>query len=412
MKRSWIAPAAWTLFTTLLVVAALYALVRVIDKDEVLGVHVALPEMQWMNTSVSSYGRVVPVEDFQARAAFAGTVEKVLVHVGDKVTAGQLLITMYDPYAPSRYTSAVAALKGAEVGDENIRHNGSQEDLLNLRGDLHRAEMEKADAQKQLSLLQLLSRTGASSEGEISNAEHRLAAANEVVDTLRTRMADRYSKSEVAASRSRIEDAKASLQTAKLVLANANVTSTIKGTVYSLPVRAYDFVPMGAELMRVADLSKVQVHAFIDEPDIGQLAMNQPVTVAWDANPGKIWHGHIKQVPLTVSSRDARVVGECVVEMDDADGTLLPNTNVTTEVITSKPVRVLTIPHTALHMDGPASYVFRVVDDKLARTRVQIGIVKPDRVEIVSGLSERDTVVASTTSSREPVDGLTVKVVP
>jgi HlyD family secretion protein len=97
--------------------------------------------------------------------------------------------------------------------------------------------------------------------------------------------------------------------------------------------------------------------------------------------------------------------------VDDAHGDLLPSTNVTVTVTTAQRFNVLNIPREALHSEGTNYYVFRVINNKLARTPVQIGINNSTRVEITSGLTEKDVVALNATSNRDLTNGLAVKVV-
>jgi HlyD family secretion protein len=187
--------------------------------------------------------------------------------------------------------------------------------------------------------------------------------------------------------------------------------SPLAGTVYSIPVSAYDFVPAGEDLLDVADLNRIQIRAYFDEPEIGKLAIGQAVKVEWPAKPNQTWHGHISRAPTTVITYGTRNVGECIIAVDDARGDLLPNTNVTVTVTTSQRFNVLSIPREGLHTEGMSDFVYRVVGDKLVRTPVQIGVVNLTRVEITSGLTEKDTVALSATSNRDLTNGLAVKVV-
>ena len=114
------------------------------------------PVYEDISSVVSTNGKVFPITDFQARAATPGIVGEIYVHVGQRVSPGQLLIKIKDPFANSRFTSAVAGLKAAQLGDQNIRQGGSQEDEINFKGDLKRAELEQEDAQNKLRLLQEL----------------------------------------------------------------------------------------------------------------------------------------------------------------------------------------------------------------------------------------------------------------
>lgn len=401
--------ARWILVVLLLSVVGMVAMFRYF-RTPVPVVRVASPRYQDLNSSVSTNGKVLPIDGFEARAAFSGTVEKILVQVGDKVKPGQLLIKLRDPFAIARIATANANLEGAKMVSEYVRRGGSPEDLINFRNDLAHAQVARAEASDGLAALKNLQAKGAASAGEVGAQEHRLQLADATLKSLNERVNGRYGAEDRSSSSARLADARAGVNTAKDVLANANITSTIAGTVYSIPVTAYDFVPMGADLLRVADLTKAQVRAFFDEPDIGQLAPGQAVEVTWDARPNQSWHGHIQQVPLTVRPMGPRNVGECLIKIEDEDGRLLPNTDVTIKVTITQRKNVLTIPREALRVEGGANFVYRVLDGKLARTAVSVGLANLDRIEVTSGLSPQDVVALSSAPDVTMTDSLPVQV--
>ena len=96
--------------------------------------------------------------------------------------------------------------------------------------------------------------------------------------------------------------------------------------------------------------------------------------------------------------------------VDDADGVLQPNANVTVTVTTAQHPHVLSIPREALHDEGSQPYVFRVVHNKLGALPgcPQTGIVNLTQVEITGGLAEGDTVALNATTNRELSAGLEV----
>src|SRR5258706_12699803 len=77
----------------------------------------------------------------------------------------------------------------------------------------------------------------------------------------------------------------------------------------------------------MADLHKVRVRAFIDEPELGSLEANEPVKITWDAVPSKTWVGKTETIPKQVVPHGARSVGElrCAVSNDKLEW--LPNIN-------------------------------------------------------------------------------------
>jgi HlyD family secretion protein len=105
-----------------------------------------------------------------------------------------------------------------------------------------------------------------------------------------------------------------------------------------------------------------------------------------------------------------RNVGEVLVQIDDVDGQLLPDTNVTVTVTTSSQSNALSIPREALHSENGKSYVYKVVDDQLVRTPVTIGTPNLTQAPILSGLKEGDWVATGTTNGLPLQEGIPITV--
>jgi HlyD family secretion protein len=365
---------------------------------------------QDLSQQVTTNGTVVPTSEFQARAFWPGIIDKVSVGLGDKVKPGQLLVSMKDPFAVSRMTAADAALQGWLLREQNIRNGGSQIDRIDLHGNLAQAQLEQAKAKSALAALQQLQQTGAASPAEVAAAEEKLKAANASLATIHQKSTEPYTAADLRDATSHVADAQANVDSAKVQFNNANIATPISGTVYSVKVEAYDWVPVGADLVRVADLNSVEVRAFFDEPEIGKLAAGQPVKIKWDGRPDRTWHGHIKQSPIAATALGARSVGECIIAVDDAKEDLFPNTNVTVTVTVEQHPHVLAIPRAALHADATGKYVFCVVGGRLRRTPVDAGIVTLDRAEVTHGLTFDQAVVLNTVDDRELRDDMQVRI--
>jgi HlyD family secretion protein len=306
--------------------------------------------------------------------------------------------------------TAHSALSTAEAQAHDQNQGGSQEERIALSGDLSRAQMQKDQAEKDLAALKQLQTKGAASAGEVTAAQQRLDSASLSLTGLQQRKTDRYSTADKSRIQAQLKDARASVTAAESAYAAANIRAPYAGTIYSIPVSQYDFVPAGEDLLDLADLTRIQVRAYFDEPEIGKLAVGQAVKIVWDAKPNRTWHGHISRAPSTVITYGTRNVGECLITVDDAKGDLLPNTNVTVTVTTSQRFNVLSIPREALHTEG-GDFVYRIIQGKLVRTPVVVDAGNLTRIEIVSGLTEKDTVALNATSNRDLTNGLNVKIV-
>ncbi len=375
---------------------------------ETVGVRVSPVTHENLVSSVPTNGKVEPVGEFQAHAPAPGVVKKIYVEVGQKVRAGDPLLKLDDADVVARIASATATLRTAQANASDLQKGGTQEERNSITGELSRARLGQAQAEKDLAALKALQAKGAASAAEVSSAEQRVESANSALQTAQLRQTQRYSENDRSKSSAQVADAEQALAAARLDYAKYNIRAPYAGTVYSIPVSAYDFVPAGEDLLDLADLDRIRVRAYFDEPEIGKLAPGQAVKIVWDAKPNQTWHGHIEVAPTTVIAYGTRNVGECIITVDDARGELLPNTNVTVTVTTSQRFNVLSVPREALHTESNSNFVFRIVGHKLVRTPVQVGVVNLTRVEIVGGLTEKDTVALTATSNRDLTNGMQV----
>jgi HlyD family secretion protein len=395
----------------LVAVVLVVVLVRSFTRD-VVEIRAAAVNHQNLVSSVPTNGKVEPIEDFRAHAPAPGVIAKIYVKVGQKVKPGALLLKMNDSDAVARVATATSALRTAQANLHDLEQGGSQEERITLSGDMSREKAQQQQAEKDLAALKQLQQKGAASASEVVSAEQRLKAATDALQNTEMRSTQRYSTPDRARAEAQLADARADLAAAQKGYADVNIHSPLAGSVYAIPVTQYDFVQAGEDLLDVADLNKVQIRAYFDEPEIGKLAVGQSVKIVWDAKPDRVWHGHVSRVPTTVIPYGTRSVGECLIAVDDANGELLPNTNVTVTVTTQQRFNVLSIPREALHTEGPRDFVYRVVGNKLVVTPVQVGVLNLTRVEITGGLTEKDTVaLGAANSNRDLSNGLRVKVV-
>ena len=362
-----------------------------------------------ITSSIATNGRIEPIENFEAHAPLATTVKRVNILQGDWVKAGQRLLQLDDSDARAQLARAQAQVKGSEAELQAVSAGGTQEDVLTSRNALVKAQADRDAAQKNLQAMQRLLQTGAASQAEVENAQTQVRVAESNVHMLEQKLHDRFSKGEIGHTEAQLAEARAAVAASSDMLRNLNVASPFAGSAYNLPVRKDTFVAAGDLLVQVADLQRVRVRAFVDEPEIGRLQKGQPVEVTWDALPGRSWKGTIEYLPTNVVQHGTRMVGEVTCILDNADLKLLPNTNVAVAVIQARHDNALTVPREAVRQDADGKYVFVVVDGKLKRRNVQTSVSNLTRVEITSGIPD-DAVLALGAVNMQPLrDGMPVK---
>ena len=390
---------------------AFFFVIRYFTRSK-LPVHVAQAAVGNLTSTIASNGKVQPVQNYEAHAPSPGIVKEIYVHAGDKVPAGKLLLAMDDTDAQSRVATARAALRGAEASWQAAQHGGTSQKRLTLQGELQKAIIDRDQAQHDLEALQKLESSGAASPSEVSAAQQRLDADNSSIQVLQQRQKAGFDPANLAHAKASLEDAQAAYQAAQQGLNQAVVHAPFAGTVYSLPVSRTEYVQQGERLLSMADLNKLQVLAYFDEPEIGNLALGQPAIIVWDARPDQKWHGRVLRLPSTIITYGTRNVGEVLVSVEDADGALLPDTNVRVTITTANESNVLMVPRDALHIEQGASYVYQVENGSLHRVAVTVGKLNLVSVQIISGLKAGDTVALNSTNGQPLTNGAPVRIVP
>jgi HlyD family secretion protein len=361
---------------------------------------------------VSTNGKVEPITNFEAHSPIATTVKTLYVKEGDHVRKGQLLLELDDADIRAQAARAQAQIKSAQADEAALKSGGTQEEIITLNSQLIKARNARDAAQRNLDALQHLQQEGAASPGEVRQAQDTLQRADADLNLLQQKQKDRYSPPEIAQIEARSAEAQAAYASAEDALKKSIVHAPFDGVIYSLPVKQGTFVPAGDLLLQEADLSKVLVRAFVDEPDVGRLQVGQKVEITWDAVPGRTWYGAVNTVPSTVKVHLNRNVGETTCLIDNQDLRLLPNINVGVTILVAEHQNVLTLQRDALRLDDSKPYVYKIVDGRLHQQNVEFSLQNLTRVEIISGLSQGDTVALPAEDQKPLVDGAKIKIIP
>jgi HlyD family secretion protein len=399
----------WLWIGAVILIIGVYFLARSLTRER-LPVRVSEAVQEPLSSTISTNGKVQPDKNYEVHSPIAALVKAVYVQAGDHVSAGKLLLQLDDIDARAKVAAADSGVKSAQAALEAATHNGTQEQRLTAAAEIERDRLERDQAQHDLQALVKLNSSGAASPSEVAAAKQRLATAEANLRAAQESSRSRYSEAEIARAQAALKEAEANRQAALQVLAETSVHAQISGTIYSLNVKATEFVEQGKLLLQIADLRNEQVLAYFDEPDIGKLAVGQPVAIKWDAKPGKTWHGHIERLPVTVISYGTRNVGEVPIRVDDnPDDQLLPDTNVTVTVTTSSEANALSISRDALRSENGRSYVYKVNGDELKKTFVVTGTINISQVAIVSGLKSGDWVATGTATGQPLQEGIPIK---
>jgi HlyD family secretion protein len=400
----------WLVWAAGLAVAVLL-LASFMSRDEVIPVRAATVERGTIRSVISTNGKVEPIQSFEAHSPVGTTVKKLLVKEGDRVKKGQLLAQLDSADASSQAARALSQVRASEAEVSAQKSGGNREEVLTLASQAVKSQNERDTAQHNLEALKRLEQQGAASPGEVKQAENQLAGAEADLKLVQQKQRDRYSQPEVARVEAQKVEAQSAFAAAENILSQLNIRAPFDGIVYSLPVHQGAYVNPGDLVLQEADLSKVVVRAYVDEPDVGRLAPGQRIDLTWDAEPGRTWHGAVSSIPSTVKLLGTRNVGETTSIVDNGDFKLLPNINVGVTVVTAEHQNALTMPREAVRLDGSKTFVYQIVNNELKRRDVQTAISNLTQVEISSGVNEKALLALASTNSKPLRDGAAVKAV-
>jgi HlyD family secretion protein len=313
--------------------------------------------------------------------------------------------------ARSKLLRAEDDLRAAKAGgrsDEAARTEGqlagaiAQRDRLQRNHDsLERLIAQQAATKDELAVNDLDLAKADAQVKQLTAGKHEFEHGVKL-DANRTSLQVEQLRSEVAALEEKVRDGR--------------IAAPADGTLYSLPVKAGDYVKVGDLLAEMADLHKVRVRAFIDEPELGGLEPGEPVRITWDALPNRTWMGKTQVIPKQVVAHGARSVGELLCEVNNDKLELLPNINVNVRINSRERMNVLTVPRGSVEAQGGQKFVFVVLRNalgvgkaRLQRREIQVGIADATNYEVLSGVQEGDMVALP--GDLDLKDGMPVRIV-
>jgi HlyD family secretion protein len=393
-----------------------YALVRLSGREPVVKIAAVTPVRDNLVSSISSNGKVEPISPFVMRAPLDTFVEKVTGVEGQPVKRGQLLLELNVRDARAQLDDAEARFLRAHDELRAAQGGGKTDEAARIAGDLAKAQGDRDRLLRNHDALERLISKQAATRDEL--AANDLALSNAQAEVKRLSAAkqefERGVKLDAERTSLQVQQIQSEIASLKNKVASARITAPTDGTLYSLPVKTGDYVKTGELLAEMADLHRVRVRAFIDEPELGALVPNEPVKINWDALPNRTWTGRTEVIPKQVVARGTRSVGELLCAVDNQKLELLPNINVDVKIHSNERANALTVPRAAVDAEGDRRYVFVVTKTTLGKSRLtrrelRLGIADSTNFEVISGLQENEMVALPGDAVLH--DGMAVKIV-
>jgi HlyD family secretion protein len=381
---------------------------------------------------VSASGEIKPKTFVNIGANAFGKITRLYVKEGDRVKRGQMLVQLENVQSAADMDAMQASLDAArtDAAAAEAGLNTSMADLNRAKSDLERSDMDWSRAQGLYKDALV-----AKSEYDMQKANHQTAVAGLAQAQARVAQA----KAQKDSADRRIEQANANLVHATDVLKKTTYEAPFDGVITNLPVREGETVVIGIQnapgstLMTLADLSVITAEVKVDETDIVNVQMGQPVQVSIDAIPKKTFKAIVTQIGDNAivrstgvsTSQQASTSQEAkdfkvVVTLQDPPDDLRPGLSATAKITTATKSNVLTIPIQSLTIrtqgdlvpkDEKGSVQAAAPQKDLAKEKQEIqgvfilrnkkaefipvdtGIAGTTDIEVINGLKDGDEIV-------------------
>ncbi|MEO8537484.1 MAG: efflux RND transporter periplasmic adaptor subunit [Betaproteobacteria bacterium] len=189
----------------------------------------------------------------------------------------------------------------------------------------------------------------------------------------------------------RVAEAAVALVEARL--AKTEIKAPFSGVIGLRVVSVGDYVKEGADMVNLESIDPLKVDFRVPETAMRQVQPEQTLTVTLDALPGRTFDGRVLAMNPLVDAAGRSVVIRAVVR--NADTSLRPGMFTRVTLITKDAKDALVVPEQAIVPQGDEQFVFKIVDGKASRVKVDIGQRRDGKVEVLKGLGADDMVVTA-----------------
>lgn len=206
---------------------------------------------------------------------------------------------------------------------------------------------------------------------------------------------------------SQLDQAHAQLALNEERLRKMVIKAPFSGTTGLRKVSVGDYVKEGADIVQLSDISAMKLDFQVPETYLRELKEGLQVTIQTDAYPNETFTGHVFAIApgLDVATRTVMLRAR----IPNTDHRLRPGMFARVKLKLSQHNNALLVPEESIWPIGKDKFVYRIVDNKAALTKVTLGYRRYGEVEVLNGLASSDTVV--TAGQTKIRDGASVKVI-
>jgi RND family efflux transporter MFP subunit len=337
-------------------------------------------EKRELRRDVSAVGSLFAFDEVAVSSEIEGRVDRVFVDLGDRVAAGQALVEVSPVELGLARDQQQASLQATRAKLGLVE---GAEDVPDPKGaaEAQRAAADLADAEVKYQRAKSLYDEGLVPKGTLDEAESKFHSARAAYD---------MSLQSVQNLRAELRQRKAAYALAEKKLGDSVIRAPFPGQVKERSVVTGQYLRVQTPVMVIVRVDPLRVRLKVPEKVAGWISIGQAVGVEVEAFPGKTFTGTVARMSPSVDAQTRTLEVEALLK--NADGQLKPGFFAKATIASNQVDTALMVPEAAVRYVFGVYKVFTVKENKLHEQEVKLGERNGDDVEIVLGLTAKDTV--------------------
>lgn len=379
-RRPWI---KWVSLAAIVAVVAVIAVSMLGATDSTAAVTTAKVERTTLKVVVSGSGNATVDDVTEVQPGITGTVKSLSVSLGDEVAKGDVLFKIVNDDLSAAVTRARASYSQSLQSVQQAKSG-----LIQAQNSLYNAQHPSsvgtgpapaADARA----VKLAKQQVTVAQAGLSTANLNLTSASTALDQAR----DNADKRTVEAPVSGV-----------VTVLNAQNGQSLGSSSNSSAASAASASGSSNSAVEISNLSTLRARISVNEVDLVSVKVGQVASVTFDALPDVVTTGTISAIAPTGTNSSGIITYNVDVRLNSVDPLLRPTMSCTAEIVTDTRPDALTVPSAAVHTDSATQTKYCIVqasDGSTKQVAVKTGKVVGTTTEILSGLTEGQTVVTS-----------------
>ncbi len=314
---------------------------------------------------------------------------------GDLDAARQRLALLRTQSLPEDLQQARADLEWArshlvEVESREVEVELAEHDVAAAEAEAARAAAALRTANANVSRVPI-------SQQEVQSAQAEVERASATLRRVQAQQVDVELKRRAAqAARAQVQQYRAALREAEAKLRYAQIHAPLSGVVGSVTTQEGETVAAGLSaptFITIVDLDRLEVHAFVDETDIGRVQERQGALFFVDAYPDREFTGEVTAIYPQAQMEQNVVEYDVVIAIDETQGLLKPDMTANVTIMMEARDSVLTVPNAAIRREGGKRVVYVEANGQFTPRPIETGLRDSSFTEVLSGVKEGDTVL-------------------